>query len=87
MLIIICNHVLVNDNGILISRDDFRIYDEYGHSYSFHGRGDRSLGSQFQLCSGDNLCPESSNNCLKFEICAADYVQSRSKIRYNKAYE
>ena len=39
--------------------------------------------SKFQFCSGDNLWSESSNNCLKFEICTADSVQSPSKISYD----
>ena len=75
---------LVNGNGILISKekqDDGRISNDYGQDVIY------DQGSQFQLCSGDNLCPESSNDCFKFEICAADYAQSRSKIRYKTAYK
>merc|ERR1719367_607431 len=66
----------INDNGILISKEaeNTVIGDIY------------NLGSKFQLCSDDNLCPESSNDCFKFEICAANSDQSLSKIRYDSIH-
>ena len=76
-LIMIYYHVLVNDNGILISKEaqNTDVEDIYNQ------------GSKFQLCSEDNLCPESSNDCFKFEICAADSNQSLSKIRYDRVHK
>jgi len=68
------NFLYVKDNGIVISKepqDTVRAKDLYNQ------------GSKFQLCSGDNLCPESSNNCFKFEICALNSDQSLSKLRYD----
>ena len=79
ILIIIHYHVLVtDDNGLLITKewqDTGRVEDTY------------NLGSKFKLCSGDNLCPESSNDCFKFEICLADSVRSPSKIRYDSVHK
>merc|ERR1719367_715778 len=70
------NFLYVNDNGILISKEaqNTAIGDIY------------NLGSKFQLCSDDNVCPESSNDCFKFEICAANSDQSLSKIRYDRVH-
>lgn len=79
ILIIIYCHVLVtDDNGLLISKEGQPARELGDH---FNG------GSEFQLCSGENLCPDSSNDCFKFEICVADSVRSPSKIRYDSVHK
>ena len=79
ILYVIYYHVLVtDDNGILISKE-VQATGELGKTYNG--------GSEFQLCSGDNLCPESSNDCFKFEICVVDSARSRSKIRYDTVHK
>ena len=78
-------HVLVNDNSLLKSKE--RDWDS-GDLNTLHEHNE-----EFHLCSGENLCPESSNDCFKSEICTVRCVgwscsvQSPSKIRYDTVHK
>ena len=46
-------------------------------------------GSVFRLCNGENLCPESSDDCeFKAKICVVnnDAGRTLSEIRFDKAH-
>ena len=45
-------------------------------------------GSVFRLCSGENLCPDLSEDCgFKAEICVVNPNLSQSKIRYDTIHK
>ena len=71
--------LVTDDNGLLISQAEQQATGLLDDTYN--------VGAEFQLCSGENLCSGSSNDCFKFEICAVDSVRSPSKIRYDTVHK